>query len=1046
MKITNLTGNNLKDITTDIQHDVSLGIGGLSGSGKTTFCHVVANESLKRIVYLLPKSEYRFLFGDIIRSNYSATKISDLPLVFFLKKQGFSYYPRSTLGTHTNIFNEIRDKFATIHNKTKDFFSFNTSISWCENCKGRGSTAGHTCKYCNGNRYDKKIEDFKIELKNKKYTIIDINNMSVEFIYSIANDLNLSEPIKNILKNLINLKVGYLSLDRIMSTLSGGETTRVLLSEFMAQCENSLIIVDEISIGLDTKTLKNILQELTALGNNNQIWLIDHSDIVLNATKADLFFGPKSGKDGGKIVETSPRHKPIFRDVNDVPPNEYYEFKNLKKRNVDISNLLIPKNRITAVTGESGCGKSTLINDCIVPYFIDKYKKVECVLIGQDRNQSITSRSIVATFLNIKKNIDKLKLNLNSELIDVIDNAKKDKVVYTKLEMLVKLGLGYLSLNRKVQTLSTGEFQCLHLVSKLTEKDDNEMVLIFDEPSKGLSQNILNLLVETFSNILNDSKKSILIIEHNPYMLQNSDFVIDFEKRKDVVKDLKLINSKEWFKNIEEKPYKITLNSKIDISKGEIKHVKNNIDDLFNQYEHCFKGGILKNFSSTANWIYGDYKTDILKPLIALDLEKVLYSKGSFLYEVCSLINHIVGLTKTHDFYDFDFFLKENQCSCCKAIGKIDITDINIAIKNSSKGLWEGLLKEEIMQALKKYNYSKIKFLFKEILKETKIDLAKPYDSMDEHEKAIFLHGYWAKTFFDSSKGSQRQWYGLIHLINKYMRPVKSALKEDLIASKKTITCPICNGAILRHDKKLMIDGSVDIRDVINMQLKDILKFLPKNKIISELIEVVGGDAKLNCDVSELDIKKQVLLKIKDIKFNSFLGFDIILKNTNPFLDFIRSDIVEISKKNKVILLDYGEIKETKQELLNLYFEKGKITKTSYVYEILGFKDISTKINSIRKSKPCQYCGGSKVLKEESIFEGVDVTQRPCLACKETGISDDGLNEKIENYTVHTWINGTFKDLKKDIDINISDIKPILKINELNKEEIFNLKTYLKGK
>lgn len=243
-----------------------------------------------------------------------------------------------------------------------------------------------------------------------------------------------------------------------------------------------------------------------------------------------------------------------------------------------------------------------------------------------------------------------------------------------------------------------------------------------------------------------------------------------------------------------------------------------------------------------------------------------------------------------------------------------------------------------------------------------------------------------------------------------------------------------------------MIDGSVDIRDVINMQLKDILKFLPKNKIISELIEVVGGDAKLNCDVSELDIKKQVLLKIKDIKFNSFLGFDIILKNTNPFLDFIRSDIVEISKKNKVILLNYGEIKETKQELLNLYFEKGKITKTSYAYEILGFKGISTKINSIRKSKPCQYCSGSKVLKEESIFEGVDVTQRPCLACKETGISDDGLNEKIENYTVHTWINGTFKDLKKDIDINISDIKPILKINELNKEEIFNLKTYLKGK
>ena len=77
------------------------------------------------------------------------------------------------------------------------------------------------------------------------------------------------------------MNIGYLTLNRIMGTLSGGELTRLYLAEFMATSENTVIIIDEISVGLDHQTLLKILEQIKQLGYKNQIWLIDHSDTVL---------------------------------------------------------------------------------------------------------------------------------------------------------------------------------------------------------------------------------------------------------------------------------------------------------------------------------------------------------------------------------------------------------------------------------------------------------------------------------------------------------------------------------------------------------------------------------------------------------------------------------------------------------------------------------------------------------------------------------------------------------------------------------------------
>lgn len=201
----------------------------------------------------------------------------------------------------------------------------------------------------------------------------------------------------------MNMNIGYLTLNRIMGTLSGGEVTRLYLAEFMATSENTVIIIDEISVGLDHQTLLKILAEIKQLGYKNQIWLIDHSDTVLDTAGKHLFFGPGSGKYGGKIVEESPRPKPIYGERNQAAATQFYQFHDLYCRNIQMAEIQIPKNRVVTFTGESGCGKSTLVNECIAKDFLKRYPKDKLVVVGQDRNQSITSRSTVATFLDIKR-------------------------------------------------------------------------------------------------------------------------------------------------------------------------------------------------------------------------------------------------------------------------------------------------------------------------------------------------------------------------------------------------------------------------------------------------------------------------------------------------------------------------------------------------------------------------------------------------------------------------------------------------------------------
>ncbi|MFP5110181.1 ATP-binding cassette domain-containing protein [Neobacillus sp. C211] len=1045
MKINQLIANNINKLNAALPADQSLGIAGLSGSGKTTFCQTIGEESKKRLVSLLPKAEYQYLFPNIMETNFSAIKMEEMPLVLFLGRSSISSNPRSTIGTHTGVFTEIRVSLAEKYNLSPEVFSFNNALGWCPECKGRGTTKNVECKKCKGKRYNQEVEQYKIELFDQPHSISDINNLSIESILSLAEVLHISEAKQHILINIINMNIGYLTLNRIMGTLSGGEITRLYLAEFMAASENTVIIIDEISVGLDHQTLLKILEQIKQLGYKNQIWFIDHSDTVLDTTDEQLFFGPGSGKYGGKIVEESPRPQPIHWEQNQEMPTDYYQFRELHCRNIQMAEIQIPKNRLVTFTGESGCGKSTLVNECIAKDFLKRYPKDKLVIVGQDRNQSITSRSTVATFLDIKKKLTKYSEDIDDiferSIEDIIEELPNEDIAHKRLSLLIKLGLGYLTLERKTQTLSTGEFQCVHLVSELFANSRNPHTLfIFDEPSKGLSQNILNQFIDSVRVILQDESVSIMMIEHNAYMLESSDFIADFGKRKiEPVTHLEVVSHNEYYelKNKKDVVLPSQISSTLKAQNG-ITYLKENHIDYFKNAENVYKGGILKSLSSMARLIYGEYESDTIAPVIAIDLERHLYSQYSFLYEMGGVINHIIASHPTiKDTRSFDFYSQDNHCPSCSGRLKIEIFDKDLVIQDKTVPFWDGLFYPEVMEVLKYYQYPKLEFLFEEIKNELGFDLTKSYNEMTEEEKHIFWYGYFEKTFYDKAGKTQRTWVGFNTIVGGYMVISKSVIKEKMKASKEKITCPICHGTVLNHHKQLIFDDT-DIREMINQPLDQVLQIVGELPVLVKLKSIVGGDMTLTEDVSLLSRKTQVALKMFELELASFVGYEMVLQNVLPFWDTIKGYIESISINNQITICDFANINETRETIIDKYFTNGKYKKLTYVYEAFGYKKIVTQINKIKKSYPCPFCKGKKVITEENLHDGVFKLTIPCVSCRASGINDEGRKEMVEGISVKTWLTGTVSDVVDESLYTeaVADIPIFNRIRELNKRDM----------
>ena len=225
---------------------------------------------------------------------------------------------------------------------------------------------------------------------------------------AIANRL-LTE-IKNRLQFLLDVGLGYLTLDRLSSSLSGGESQRINLATSLgSSLVGSLYILDEPSIGLhsrDTDLLIHVLRQLQQLGNT--VVVVEHDEEIIRAADYIIDIGPKAGRLGGEVVyQGDVAHLqnqsnsytvryltgedkiglPLYRR----PWNSYIEVKGARKNNLKGIDIKFPLNILTVVTGVSGSGKSSLVRDIfyegVKQHLDDARLTIDCSALTGDLNR-----------------------------------------------------------------------------------------------------------------------------------------------------------------------------------------------------------------------------------------------------------------------------------------------------------------------------------------------------------------------------------------------------------------------------------------------------------------------------------------------------------------------------------------------------------------------------------------------------------------------------------------------------------------------------------
>ena len=183
---------------------------------------------------------------------------------------------------------------------------------------------------------------------------------------------SLLSEIRSRLQFMQDVGLGYLTLSRMSSTLSGGEGQRINLAKSLgSSLVGSLYVLDEPSIGLhprDTQRLIHVLKQLRDLGNT--IVVVEHDDEIQKAADYTIEIGPKAGRHGGEVVYAgAPK---IEKFTYSIPPfrrtwNNYIEVIGATENNLKNLNVRFPLNVMTVVTGVSGSGKSSLITKVLYP-------------------------------------------------------------------------------------------------------------------------------------------------------------------------------------------------------------------------------------------------------------------------------------------------------------------------------------------------------------------------------------------------------------------------------------------------------------------------------------------------------------------------------------------------------------------------------------------------------------------------------------------------------------------------------------------------------
>ena len=359
---------------------------------------------------------------------------------------------------------QFKLKHPNIGVNTSYFLSFEGVISHIQNhqtndeLNGKGDRWANqfikqvTCPTCNGTRLKKESLWFKIDGKS----IADVASMDIEALWqwlqALENRLGkrqkaiATEILKEVRERvhfLMDVGLGYLTLNRGSSTLAGGESQRIrLATQIGSKLVNVLYILDEPSIGLhqrDNMKLINSLKQLRDAGNS--VIVVEHDEQMIRSADYVIDIGPRAGRHGGKIVaagtpadilKSNSLTAKYLNGQLEIPiPNKrrkgngkYLTVKGARGNNLKNITVNFPLGTFICVTGVSGSGKSTLVNETLYPALSRQFYRSFAQPLEHDGIEGIenidkvidvdqspigrTPRSNPATYTNVFTDIRKL--------------------------------------------------------------------------------------------------------------------------------------------------------------------------------------------------------------------------------------------------------------------------------------------------------------------------------------------------------------------------------------------------------------------------------------------------------------------------------------------------------------------------------------------------------------------------------------------------------------------------------------------------------------
>ena len=303
LKVFGAKEHNLKDIDVTLPLGTFICVTGVSGSGKSTLVNDIITKAIQKSfgrVRVFP-GHYRRMAG-----------IDNIDKVIEISQDPIGRTPRSNPATYTGVFDDIRELFAMTpaakeRGYDKGRFSFNVAGGRCEACQGDGvkkismlfvPDVYVECEECHGKRYNE--ETLAVTYKGK--SIYDVLKMTVkdalEFFYAIPK-------IRDKLKVLYDVGLGYIELGQSATTLSGGEAQRVkLASELQKKATGkTLFVLDEPTTGLHTDDVQKLIAIFEKIvDNGDTVLVIEHNLDVIKSADYIIDLGPDGGDGGGEVI------------------------------------------------------------------------------------------------------------------------------------------------------------------------------------------------------------------------------------------------------------------------------------------------------------------------------------------------------------------------------------------------------------------------------------------------------------------------------------------------------------------------------------------------------------------------------------------------------------------------------------------------------------------------------------------------------------------------------------------------------------------------